>query len=251
VSCRGHRHRALIARGLCERNLAVATLWPSPTSSTLGGRRFRAKKSGGDQAVAVMGPLERWKGQTKLAQGTVRWSRWKGQTKLAQGTVRWSRWKGQTRLAHDMVRWTDGKVKPSWRCAGSIGADGRVKPSWRRASSVGPMERSNKAGGGLARWIDGKVKTKLADGMIRWTDGKGSDGPLPGFGWWSGALTLAGSREFKGRPRDNKTIGSVQSKLPFPRSIDKGSTGACGAHQATAPSTQLVGCDGDWPAYRV
>jgi hypothetical protein len=49
VSCRGHRHRALIARGLCERNLAVATLWPSPTSGTLGGRRFRAEKGGGVQ----------------------------------------------------------------------------------------------------------------------------------------------------------------------------------------------------------
>ena len=31
VSCRGHRHRALIVRGFVERNLAVATLWPSAT----------------------------------------------------------------------------------------------------------------------------------------------------------------------------------------------------------------------------
>src|ERR1039457_3617002 len=80
---------------------------------------------------------------------------------------------------------------------------------------------------------------------------EGSNGPLPGFGRSSGALALTESREFKGRPRDNKTIGSVQLKLPFPRSIDKVSTGARGAHQATAPSTQLVGCDGDWPACRV
>ena len=104
--------------------------------------------------------------------------------------------------------------------------------SCRTASSVGPMERSNQAGGGH----------RPLEPM------EGSDGPLPGFGRWSGVPTLSGSREFKGRPRDNKTIGSVQLKLTFPRSIDKVSTGARGAHQATAPSTQLVGCDGDWPA---
>src|ERR1035441_4338167 len=79
---------------------------------------------------------------------------------------------------------------------------------------------------------------------------EGSDGPLPGFGGWSGALTPAGCREFKGRPRDARTIGSVQLRLPFPRSIDKVSTGARGVHQATAPSTHLVGCDGDGPACR-
>ena len=78
---------------------------------------------------------------------------------------------------------------------------------------------------------------------------EGSNGPLPGFGRSSGALSLTESREFKGRPRDNKTIGSVQPKLPFSRSV-RVSTGARGVHQATAPSTQLVGCDGDWPACR-
>src|ERR1017187_1940514 len=171
----------------------------------------------------------------KLAQGLVRWSRWKRQTKLAQGLVRWSRWKGRTKLAQNMVRWEEWRAKPSWRGACSVGADERVKPSWRRAWSVGPVEGSNQAGGGH----------RPLEPM------EGSDGPLPGFGRWSGALTLSGSREFKGRPRDNKTIGSVQLKLPFPRSIDKVSTGARGAHQATAPSTQLVGCDGDWPACRV
>ena len=156
------------------------------------------------------------------------------ETELAHGMVRWSRWKGQTKLAQGMVCW----------------ADGRVKPSWRREWSVGPMEGSNQAGAGngpLDRW---KGQTRLADGMVRWTDGKGSDGPLPGFGGWRGALTRSRCREFKGRSRDKKTIGSVQPKLPFPRSIDKVSTGARGVHQATAPSTQLVGCDGDWPACR-
>src|ERR1035437_11053191 len=91
----------------------------------------------------------------------------------------------------------------------------------------------------MVRWIDGKVKRKLAAGIVRWTDGKGSDSPLPGFGWWSGALTPAGSREFKGRPRDNKTIGSVQPKLPFSRSV-RVSTGARGVHHATAPSAPPV-----------
>src|ERR1035437_2726998 len=79
---------------------------------------------------------------------------------------------------------------------------------------------------------------------------EGSDGPLSGFGGWAGALTPSGSQKFKGRPRDSKTIGSFQLKPSFPRSIDKTPNGACGVHQATAPSTQLVGCDGDWPACR-
>src|ERR1022692_3631287 len=81
----------------------------------------------------------------------------------------------------------------------------------------------------------------------RW---KGRPARSLGFGWWRGALTRSRCREFKGRPEDSKTIGSVRPNLPFPRSIDKVSTGARGVHQATAPSTQLVGCDGDWPACR-
>src|ERR1019366_6107569 len=96
------------------------------------------------------------------------------------------------------------------------------------------MEGSNQAGPGhdpLDRW---KGQTALSLALVS----------------CAGALTPSGSQEFKGRPRDNKTIGSVQPKLPFPRSIDKVSTGARGVHQATAPSTQLVGCDGDWPACR-
>src|ERR1035437_9602016 len=86
--------------------------------------------------------------------------------------------------------------------------------------------------------------------MVRWGRWKDQTALSLALVSCSGALTPSGSQEFNGRPRDNKTIGTVQLKLPFPRSIDKGSTGACGAHQATAPSTQLVGCDGDWPAYR-
>src|ERR1035441_8673562 len=109
-------------------------------------------------------------------------------TKAAARMVRPIRWKGQTQ------------------------AGGGHRP-------LKPMEGSNQAGGRhgpLDRW---KGQTKLAQGIFRWTNGKGSDSPLPGFGWLSGALTPAGSREFKGRPRDNKTIGSVQPKLPFSRSV--------------------------------
>jgi hypothetical protein len=75
--------------GRRERNLPVATLWPSPTSSTLGGRRFRAEKGGGGQAGAGHGPLDRWKGQTKLVHGAVRWSRWKGRPARSPGCGRW------------------------------------------------------------------------------------------------------------------------------------------------------------------
>ena len=142
----------------------------------------------------------------------------KGSNQAGAGLGPLGRWKGRTKAVarhRPLDRWT-GQTKLA------------------RVWSVGSMERSNQAGGGH----------RPLEPM------EGSDGPLPGFGRWSGALTLSGSREFKGRPRDNKTIGSVQLKLPFPRSIDKVSTGARGAHQATAPSTQLVGCDGDWPACR-
>jgi hypothetical protein len=205
------------------------------------------------------------KRSNETGRGLVRWSRWKRQTKLAQGLVRWSRWKGRTKLAQNMARWEEWRAKPSWRGACSVGADERVKPSWRRAWSVGPMEGSNEScrtHRPLDRWtgqtklarvwsVGSMERSNQAGGGHRPLEPmEGSDGPLPGFGRWSGALTLSGSREFKGRPRDNKTIGSVQLKLPFPRSIDKVSTGARGAHQATAPSTQLVGCDGDWPACR-
>src|ERR1039458_422360 len=79
---------------------------------------------------------------------------------------------------------------------------------------------------------------------------EGSNGPLPGLGLSWACWALTESREFKGRPRDNKTIGSVQPKLPFSRSV-RVSTGARGVHQATAPSTQLVGCDGDRKSTRL
>ena len=142
----------------------------------------------------------------------------KGSNQAGAGLSPLGRWKGRTKAVarhRPLDRWT-GQTKLA------------------RVWSVGSVERSNQAGGGH----------RPLEPM------EGSDGPLPGFGRWSGALTLSGSREFKGRPRDNKTIGSVQLKPPFPRSIDKVSTGARGVHQATAPSTQLVGCDGDWPACR-
>ena len=185
VLSRSPAPRSDCSSALRERNLPVATLWPSPTSGTLGGRRFRAEKGGGDQGWRRDGLLESMERQTKLA----------------------------------------------------------------RAWSVGSMERSNQAGGGLVRWTDGRVK---ASWRTAWSVGsleRGQTARSLGFGWWRGALTRSRCREFKGRPRDNKTIRSVWPKLPFSRSV-RVSTGARGVHQATAPSTQLVGCDGDWPAYR-
>ena len=48
--------------GLHERNLVVATLWPSPTSGTLDGRRFRAEKGADEPHVSAgarsVGPME-------------------------------------------------------------------------------------------------------------------------------------------------------------------------------------------------
>src|ERR1039458_4253228 len=79
--------------GLRERNLPVATLWPSPNERhvrwrTLPGREGRRKPQGMvrwtdgrvRQADGRHGPLDRWKGQTQRAHGMVRWCRWKGQT---------------------------------------------------------------------------------------------------------------------------------------------------------------------------
>src|ERR1019366_6103076 len=75
-----------------------------------------------------------------------------------------------------------------WRTASSVGADGRVKPRWRTAWSVGSMERSS--------------------------------GPLPWLWPVVGLLARSGFREFKGWPRDNKTIRSVCPKPPF-SSVDR------------------------------
>src|ERR1035438_580541 len=66
--------------------------------------------------------------------------------------------------------------------------DGRVKPSWRMASSIEPMERSS--------------------------------GPLPWLWPVVGLLARSGFREFKGWPRDNKTIRPVWPKPPF-SSVDR------------------------------
>ena len=141
--------------GLHERNLPVATLWPSPTSGTLGGRRFQAEKGGGDP-------------------------------RLAQG----------------------------W----SVGIEGT----------------SNQAGTGMVRWTDGKVVRPA---------------PLALAGSWaSDPLRVPRIQGTVSGQQDDRFCPSLN--LPIPRSIDKVPTGACGAHQATAPSTQLVGCDGDWPACR-
>gem|GEM_PF-4998223 len=122
--------------GLHERNLPVATLWPSPTSGTLGGRRFRAEKGGGGKGWRRDGPLESKEGSDQAGARHGPLDRWKDQSKLAHGMVRWGRWKDQTALSLALVS-----------C--------------------------------------------------------------------SGALTPSGSQEFKGRPRDNKTIGSVQPNSVF------------------------------------
>jgi hypothetical protein len=108
--------------------------------------------------------------------------------------------------------------KPSWRTAWSVGTDEKVKPSWR---GLGPLDR----------W-------------------KGRPARSPGCGRWLGFWPAPGfenSRDGLGTTRRYVLSGLNR---PFPRSIDKIPTSARGAHQATAPSTQLVGCDGDWPACR-
>ena len=69
VSCRWSPAPRFDCSGRRERNLSVARLWPSPTSGTLGGRRFRAEKGGGNRAGARHGPLDRWKGQTQAGAG--------------------------------------------------------------------------------------------------------------------------------------------------------------------------------------
>jgi hypothetical protein len=143
VSCRGHRQRALIVR----RRFANETWrWQRSGHRLTSGTLAAADASGQRRADETHvngwhGPLDRWKGQTRLA--------------------------------------------GAW----SVGSMGRSKPSGARH-----------------------------DPLDRW---KGQTGRSLGFVLWSGALTRSGSREFKGRPRDSKTMGSVQFKPSFPRSIDK------------------------------
>ena len=112
MSCRGHRHRALIVRGFANETCR----WQGS------GHRLRAARSLADAS----GP--RKAEETKLAQGMAvgadgrvkpSWhgngplDRWTGQTKLADGMVRWTDGKVKRKLAAGMVRWTDGRVKPS------------------------------------------------------------------------------------------------------------------------------------------
>src|ERR1017187_6913708 len=86
--------------------------------------------------------------------------------------------------------------------------------------------------------------------MVRWSDVKGETDRY---------LALVGGRALCPSPGPENSRDSLGTPgryarssldLPFLRSVDNIPTGACGVHQATATSTQLVGCDGDWPAYR-
>ena len=97
------------------------------------------------------------------------------------------RWKGQTKLADDMVRWTDGKVKPAWRREWSVGpmegsnqADARHSPldRWkvkrklartlsvgsiekvRRPAPLAPMKRSNQVGARHGPWCRRKSQNQ-------------------------------------------------------------------------------------------
>src|SRR5664280_3909539 len=96
------------------------------------------------------------------------------------------------------------------------------------------MEGQTQAGTDLVRWIDRKGQTARSLGSGR-------------FVWRSDPLRMPRIQGTASGRQDDRFC-PVQHKPPFPRSIDRVSTGARGAHQATAPSTQLVGCDGDWPA---
>jgi hypothetical protein len=131
VLSRSPAPRSDCSSALRERNLPVAALWPSPNKrharwQTLPGREGRRRPKAGA----------------------------------------------------GMVRWNRGNVKPSWH-------------------GHGPLDR----------WTG---QTKLADGMSVGPMER-SSGPLPWLWPVVGLLTRSGSREFKGRPRDNKTIGSVQA----------------------------------------
>jgi hypothetical protein len=88
-----------------------------------------------------------------------------------------------------------------------------------------------------------RVKRKLAQGVIHWDRGKGKR--LVGR-----CLTLSKSREFKERPRKYQDDRLGPTFKPSSLLVNRHGLQQAirGAHQATAPSTQLVGCDGDWPA---
>jgi hypothetical protein len=120
VSCRGQRQRVLTVRSFANETcrwqaLAIAYKRRSRWQ-TLPDREGRRKPSwrtawsvGADGKVKPswrrewsVGPME---GSNQAGAGNGPLGRWKGQTKLAQG----------------MVRWIDGRVKPGWRTAWSVG----------------------------------------------------------------------------------------------------------------------------------
>ena len=88
MSCRGHRHFALIVRGFTNETCR----WQRS------GHRLQAARS----VAEASGP--RRAEETELAHGMVRWSRWKGQTKLADGMICRIDGGVKPKLAHGMVR---------------------------------------------------------------------------------------------------------------------------------------------------
>jgi hypothetical protein len=81
------------------------------------------------------------------------------------------RWKGQTRLAGAWPVGSMERSKPSWRTAWYVGP---MEGSNEVGAGHDPLDRregQTKLADGMVCRIEGGVKTKLAHGMIHWIDG--------------------------------------------------------------------------------
>jgi len=112
VSCRGHRHLALMVR----RGFTNETCRWQRSGHRLQAAHSVADASGPRRAEAA---------------------------KAGAGMVRWNRRKGQTKQAHGMVRWTDGRIKASWPRAWSVAPMEESNQAGARHGPLGPMEGSN------------------------------------------------------------------------------------------------------------
>ena len=147
---------------------------------------------------------------------------------FADGTCRWQRSGHHLQAAHSAAD-ASGRRRAEESKAGA-----RYRP-------LGPMEGSNES------WRTAWSVVTL----------EGSNRLFPDFWPVVGCLTRSGSREFKGRPRDSKTIGSVQIKPSFPRSIDKSLNRRLWCSRGHSPKhptcwvrrglARIPGLSGPWP----
>ena len=142
MSCRGHRHPALIVRRASRTKpgggnaLAIAYERHVRGADASGPSRAEGppwrrdgpleSMEGSNQAGGGHGPLGPMEGSNQAGAGMVRWT--DGRSNRAGARHRpLGPMEGSDQAGAGKVRWIDGKVKPSWRTTSSVGPTERVR----------------------------------------------------------------------------------------------------------------------------